>query len=316
MANKKKLVERILDNWPAKVLSLTAALILFFFNKVSHQQERFFSVPLTVQTGTTFVPSGTIPRTVRVGLLGEPNMVDPILEEDIVAIIDLTKIQGEGVFTNPIIIQKKGSALAAEPLEISVEPNQISVNMERKFSKIVPIVPNFRGYLEPGYELSNYILDPSAAEIYGPRSIIEDIKDVPSDFIDLSGKKEDFISRVRLLPRDAQVKLAGSETVEFRASVQTAVVIKTVDNIAIAALNLDQKYALESPPGTGSVRFQASETDLKDFVPDLNLLTVDLSDVGQLGIYVLPVLVKSPEGFLALSHSPETVTVRVVARTN
>ncbi len=57
---------RVLADWPAKVLSLCAALLLFFFYQLNRLENRPLSVPLEVKVGADFVPASQYPRSVRV----------------------------------------------------------------------------------------------------------------------------------------------------------------------------------------------------------------------------------------------------------
>ncbi|GAB1456978.1 hypothetical protein MASR2M48_22860 [Spirochaetota bacterium] len=47
MMSKPRL-ERLLADWPAKILSLAGAVALFFFYQLNRLEERPLSVPLTV----------------------------------------------------------------------------------------------------------------------------------------------------------------------------------------------------------------------------------------------------------------------------
>ena len=44
--NTRKFVDGILSDWPAKIISLAAAALLFLFYRVNTMDERFFSEPL------------------------------------------------------------------------------------------------------------------------------------------------------------------------------------------------------------------------------------------------------------------------------
>lgn len=130
--NNSKLLARITDKWPAKVLSVAAALLLFVFHRMSTLETRYFSTPLQVETSVDFVPSGTYNQIVRVNMRGDATSIYSILDSDIEAYIDLKKYTQEGRYQVPVHIRKKGSALGVEPLEISVDPLEISLSLERR----------------------------------------------------------------------------------------------------------------------------------------------------------------------------------------
>jgi hypothetical protein len=94
-------------NWPVKVLSIGLAIILFVFHRMSNLETRFFSVPLVIERLNGMMPSGAYPRMIRIGLRGEANAIFPILEEDIVAYVDMEKINSPGTYRVPVEWRKK-----------------------------------------------------------------------------------------------------------------------------------------------------------------------------------------------------------------
>ena len=85
----RRFFERILDNWPAKIISLAVALVLFLFYRIVNLEERFFNVPLSIEVPENFTASGNYPRSVRITLRGGQEEIFHILEEDIRASADL-----------------------------------------------------------------------------------------------------------------------------------------------------------------------------------------------------------------------------------
>ena len=71
----RKTIDALLADWPAKILSLAAAVLLFFFQSVNRLEERPLSVPLTIIANDDFVPASAYPRTVRLVPRGESNAI-------------------------------------------------------------------------------------------------------------------------------------------------------------------------------------------------------------------------------------------------
>ncbi len=312
----KNFLARLLDDWPAKILSLAAALLLFFFYRLNRLEDRYLSLPLSVAMNEEYVPASQYPRSVRVTLRGESNDVFSIQEEDLVAVLDLSGERGEGVVKAPVQIEKKGSALGVDPLEILVEPSEIAVGIERKVSRVVPVTPSFRGYLEPGYELLSFDFAPAEVEIAGPASAVARVDDVSTDPIELAGRKEDFAVKARLARKDPLVLVVGSETVEFSAVIQKSLAVKNFEGLEIAALGLAETLELAEPLPAGSLRLQSSKADLRGYEPAAASLSVDFSALRRPGTYTLPVVAALPPDFAVDSYEPQTVTVvlRAAAR--
>ena len=126
----KKLLSKITEKWPVKILAIAAALVISIFYRMNTLETRFFSVPLQIKANESLVLANSISNSVRISLRGEPDIIQQILEEDIEAIIDLGRYANEGIFKAPVQIRKKNSALGITPLEISVLPIEISVELE------------------------------------------------------------------------------------------------------------------------------------------------------------------------------------------
>jgi len=133
----EQFVRRAFRNWPAKVLSFAAAVLLLVFHDVTRLEERFITVPLSVQVSSELVPASAFPHQARVRLRGESDQVFGILEEDIVASVDLAGHTTEGEFRAPVLLRRIGTAALGNTLELDVEPDSILVSLERKLLKSV-----------------------------------------------------------------------------------------------------------------------------------------------------------------------------------
>jgi hypothetical protein len=307
----KGLAKRLLSNWPAKVLSLAAALLLFFFYRLNRLEDRYVSVPLSVSMNDEYVPSSQYPRSVRATLKGESSALSSIQEDDIHASLDLSGYRAEGQYRAPVQIERKGTALGVDPLEIRTDPSDVSITMEKRITRVVPVTPSFKGFLEPGYELLSFELSPSEVEISGPASSVNRAGDVQTDFIELAGRDSDFIVKVRIVKKDGLVSISGADSVEFRAVVQRSLAIRGFEDVPIVGEGLDPGLALASTLPLGSLRIRSSTTDITGFSPSAGILYVDLSGVRKAGNYQLKVLSRTPDGFTIERFEPQSVQVEV-----
>ena len=305
---------RLLHNWPAKVLSLTAAILLLVFHDVSRLEERFLSVPLELELPRGYVPASNYPNNVRVSLRGESEEIFRILEEDIRAYVDLTDHDGAGVFKVPVEVERQGTARAAEPFEISVEPLNVTITLEESLQKGVEVVPSISGFPPTGYELTQYQVSPSTVEIEGPRSHVEDIEEVSTEEIDLTGRREDFNVRVRLQRTDPLISFLGGDVVEFRGIVEEAVVLHTFEPVEIILLGLDPELQVEGQLPSGIVRVQGRQTELEDIEPEAVQLIADASAITEAGTHEISVRPDVPQGLVVLRYEPRTVEVVVSER--
>jgi hypothetical protein len=309
----KGLSKRVFANWPAKVLSLAAALLLFSFYRLNRLEDRYISVPLSVSMNDEYVPSSQYPRTVRATLRGESNALFAIQDDDVRASLDLSSYHAEGKYRVPVQIERKGSALGVDPLEIRTDPSDVAVSMEKRITRVVPVTPSFKGFLEPGYELVSFELSPSEVEVSGPASSVSRVNDVQTDFIELAGRNADFIVKSRVIRKDSLVSVSGPESIEFRAVVQRSLAIKSFEGIAIEAEGLPPELALAEPMPSGSLRIRSSTTDITGFSPALGILYADLSALRKPGSYQVKVRSRAPDGFTIERYEPQALQLTVVA---
>jgi YbbR domain-containing protein len=215
-----KLLAKIIEKWPAKVLSLAAALIISIFYRMNTLETRFISVPLLIESSDLLIPASSYANTVRVSLRGEAGSINPILEEDIEAYIDLKKYSTEGVYRVPVQIRKKGNALGVEPLEISVVPIEIALVLEQRTIKNIPIYPVFSGNIADGYELTGQSITPTEVIAEGPRSSLEAIFEFNTETIILDGRYENFTIMANIKNDNPQITIHGSRICEYSGTIR------------------------------------------------------------------------------------------------
>ena len=243
----------------------------------------------------------------------DPNAIFAVLEGDIEAILDLTPFTAPGVQRVPVTIEKRGSALGIDPLEFRIEPSEVALTIEQRSVRELQIVPSFRGFLEPGYELMGFKVSPPRIELIGPASILATLDDVTTEPIELTGRSEDFQLRTRVTERHPLVSYLSSDVVEFSAEVRRAIVFKTFQDIPVEAVDLDPSLQVSGSLPVGSVRVSASRTELADFIPSPGALQVDLSGIEASGTYTLAVVPHFPEGFQVESWLPMVVALNIQA---
>jgi YbbR domain-containing protein len=219
LINQKFLI-KLTEKWPVKVLSVAAALILSIFYKLNTLENRYFSVPLRIESTNELVPASLYPHIVRVDLRGEPNSIFPIPEEDIEAYVNLNRYTSEGSYRIPIQIRKKGSSIGVEPLEITVKPIEIYVKLENKTRAEINVSPVFNGFVAQGYELTGYSIYPPSVIAEGPRSIMEEITEFNTGIIDLEGRYENFTVMINIINTDPLITIHGSRMVEYHGNIR------------------------------------------------------------------------------------------------
>jgi len=308
----KRIVKVLFSDWPAKVLSLSIALLLTLFFNLTRLEQRTINIPLTVSLNEELAPSSQYPSMVKVILRGERDLIYSIREDEISASLDLSEYKNEGVYRAPIRLQKRGNALIADPLEIHPEPTDIAIGLEKRVAKSVPVTPSFKGFLESGFELANFDIVPPEVTISGPAGLIARTTEISTDTIELSGKKADFTATVRLLKKDSLLAFEGRDVVVFSAKVNKSRDVKNFVNLPIFIRGLAPGLAPAEILPTGNLRMHIAEELLKDFNTS-EALSVDLSGLTKAGSYTVEVLVAVPDEAVVETYEPQTLTIRLQA---
>jgi hypothetical protein len=313
--NTRKLILGLAENWPAKVLSVALALILFVFHEMNTLTTRTIIVPLSIETNSALAPGSDYPRSVRVRLRGESDGVKSIIDNDIEAYLDFNRHESEGQYRAPVQIRRKGSALVPEPLEITVNPLEVSVNLDKRINKTLPLAASIQGNAAAGFELISYSVLPAEISMSGPLRILESINDIKTDPIDLEGRKNDFNVMVNIAnPNPPLLSIRGDAYAEFQCVIRPSVPVRNIDGIAIDITGLDLNFESELGGRTGSVRLEARQSLLDSFSVRPGFLSVDCSGITEPGTYTLPVKVDLPDGFILIRREPDEAVVIITLK--
>lgn len=305
----RKFVETIISNWPAKIISLAAAALLFLFYRVNTMDERFFSVPLQVDPPVGLAISKPYPKSARVTLRGKEEAIFSVIEEDVEVYADFGRFQSEGQFRVPIRVVRRGSSLNIEPLDIRVEPAEISVTLEQRIEKTVNLEAVIRGSPPVGYDLVQHTLVPDRVQISGPRSLVNSVETIQLEEIDLEGRTEDFTEQLMILEESSLVDYSRQRAVVFRGIVREAVIIKTFEEVDIISIDLSPDLRLAEPLPNGSIRIQGNQRSIEALPPEKLRLVIDCGEIEKPGPETLYPQPDIPPEFVVLKFEPQELNL-------
>jgi len=301
----RKFFALVIEKWPAKVISLTLAVILVMFRQMSTQVERYFTSPLGIDGAGSLVPASPIPATVRVALRGANDDIYPVVEDDVEAYLDLDRYTAPGTYRVPVEVRRKGTALNAASLGVSVEPPEVTLKLDLKESRYVKVFPETQGETAAGFRLVSAQCSPAEVLVEGPASALAGIGGVATAAIDLAGRDRDFSLTVNLARPSPFVVVHGSGAVEFRAVIRENRVTRAFE-LAIEPRNLAGDFTAELEPAVGEVTLEGREAAISGYELSAGYgLYVDLAGINAAGTYEIPVQAVFPGGL-------ETATVAAI----
>ena len=310
----RKYFDKLIENWPAKVLSFAFALVLVQFYKNSLLEKKYFSVPLIIENSGNLVPAATIPRTVKISVWGETEGIAAIREDDIVAYLDLSAISSEGEHNVPIQTKRRGLALNVSPLEINVEPIEIKVNLEKSLSKRVNVKLSFKGKPAQNYEIYETGIEPPAIEITGPTSIISNIEDIFTNSISVENRQTSFSNVIEVVNSNPLVSIVGSSKINYSVKIREVLELKTFNNVALYFDNLADEFEIASDIPSGSLTVKGAKSVVSSWKVSATTLRVLCGNIVTPGIYSLPVQAVVPGKLALVEANPKNIQIEVRKR--
>jgi len=305
----------VFDQWPAKVLALGAAVLLFLFNRFDSLESKVLSLPVRLVADTTLLPSQDWNNRVRVTLRGSSEVLAGLDETALEVLADFSSHSGEGLWKAPLQVVRHGAALQAEGLEVQVEPLELLLSFERKVVKTLPVQPDFVGLPGRNFELSGSKVIPSIVTVEGPRSILEKMTSIATEPIELRGKTDTFTLRVRVAEVSTLINFPYGSTIEVQGLMTSSLATLTLAAVLPTPLNLSSALRLQSPLAPVRVKLRGtpaalSALDRTDGGSPSVVLLADLSNYSIPGeIPSLSLKAQIPEGVELVSLEPATVAV-------
>lgn len=312
----KQSIEKLIENWPAKVLSFVFALVLVQFYKNSLLEKKYFSVPLVIENSGELVPSTVIPSMVKISVWGESAGISTIREDDIVAYLDFSSVSSEGEYALPILTRRLGLALNVNPLEITVEPAEIKVVLEKSISKRLTVKLSLKGSPEQNYEVYETVIDPPGIEVTGPESVISQIDDIFTNSIQIENRKTGFSGTVDLLAANSLISIAGNSKITYSVKIREMLETKTFQDIKLYFDGLSDELEIPSEIPPGNVTVRGAKSVVAAWKPALNALRVLCGNIEKEGIYSLPVQAVIPGKLELIDANPKNIQIEVKKRTS
>ena len=306
----KPLLEKLNDRWPAKAICIVAACVLYMFNQHTSLERRSLAVRLNVLQEGEMLCTTHLPSSVSVTIRTNSENISHVNAEGITATLDLNYITKEGNFDVPVLVSLPSNLESLDPLEVTVYPEKIKVHLEKNISRAVKVVPYEIGRSPYGYMVKKISVTPPYVEIFGPRSIVENVNALEVGAVVIDEKTESFSERKRIINRNRLVKIDGASEVEVNVEVGLVQGTKSFSNVPIELKNLNPEFEIE---GNFFANFSimCAQLVLDEYEILPGVLSADLGEISEAGEYEIPVTVLLPQDFHLESISVESISISV-----
>ena len=304
-----------------KVIALFFA-ILFYFTVISRLgvEEQVRNVPVEIDLPMSLINIGQLNPKVSIIIKGSKGILKQTNRASfkIKASVKLSDyIPGE------FYTLRLDTSNISTPLGVKVEriePRDLSLNLDRKISKKVKVVPTFtnKDALTQGYAVDKVSFKPSEVMIAGPESILEKIYSVKSAPIPLSSSLIDSFDYETNILKEPSTSISP-EKVKARVEIIRKSKTVTIKNLAIKILEAPSKTGkfkvelLSSPHvavtlnGLNSTIDLLKSTSVKPYI--------DISSLDTAGTFSVDVAcrINSKDKIMIKNIYPEKVQVKITS---
>jgi len=248
---------------------------------------------------------GTLGKIRRVEALNLTYLVD--LYADLTSDpADGTAFIPPGFYAIPVI--KKRLAPPPGVDIIHVKPAYITVELDRKEIRSLPVTVVLTGEPAMGYEVAHTKSEPATVALTGPESLFKKITGIQTKPVDITGADAD-LKKTGSLDIDALGVSTAASLVTVMVAIQEKITTHTYAAVPITTRNGPPRVQI-SPPEM-KIILKGPVNRFKDKGVDMDFqVYIDLKDLPD-GVYVRPAVINVPVGLMLVDAKPENFTVTI-----
>ena len=240
---------------------------------------------------------------------GPRAFVRTVAEREDRLVIDLNRANARKQLDFSVDINPAQLNLPFGMLVERVLPKKLAIRLEKKASKIVPLRLQFAGHLPDRLAISQSALVPAEVEVYGPRSLISNLKELPIKPIDLENLPGLDQLPVEVQLPDERLTLTSGYDVKFNYQLKASSANLTLKQLPIRFLS---ERKIDSSIKFASVKLLVPERIIKNRsnVSSTMQVWADIPKEAR-GRVEVPLKVVLPPTIHLLEISPKTIIVNI-----
>jgi len=209
---KRNLTRWFVRDWKLKLVSLVLALGLWLLLVPS--EKMYSEKALTIPLETRNIPAGLEiveqqAETIDITLRAPNRLLDEIGPSGLVARIDLDRasvLQQEYPLNESMIAVPPGAEV------IKINPNKVTIKLERTGEATLDVHPTMRGKAAPGFRIARTEIEPSRVRVRGPESRVRGKEAATTAPVDVSGLTESTVFEVDIILPRPEFRLVSPQT--------------------------------------------------------------------------------------------------------
>ncbi len=215
---RSSILERLTQNWILKLLSLSFAIILWFFVMGDRKLEVGYAVPLELQN----IPPGLmvaneVPGLIDVRISGPRTVLMNLRPSDISIAVDLIDLE-PGVTSFKRLEERLNLPSSLRVTRLS--PSFVDVRLERVREKSLPVRPVLTGMPAAGFRVGSIRVMPEQMVVQGAESEIKDLTELLTEAVDVTDAQESFTLTVPVNHQGRYTSLKEHRSAEVRVEIE------------------------------------------------------------------------------------------------
>ena len=212
------MIEKILENWPLKFISLAFATVLWFFVMGESRMEVNHIVPLEYENlSEDLMIASEVPTSVAIRISGPRTLQVNLRPGDISLAVDL-----KGLSAGMTSFKRLDESLnIPSGLKITrISPSFVDVKLERIREREVPVRVVLTGKPSVGFIVKASKSVPAKVFVSGAESELKGVSEVVTEGIDITNVQESFSQTVAISYIGNYTDLKETKTVEAQVELQ------------------------------------------------------------------------------------------------
>ena len=307
-------LEKIKENWVAIVISLLAAISLYFFYQINQLESINLSIPLTVESEGNLLVVGKVPENIKITIKGKPEDISKITSKDISGKLNLNYYYDPGTYVVPVDLKISKTIEQMNTVEIKVKPETISVNLEEKIVKYVPILVKTYGNPASGFEITNIETNPKMVRIVGPSSVISRVRNIETNGIDITDLDSDYEKSTYFVNVNKLFSIDEENSCDVKIEISPIIIEKTFEDVDISMINLDKVFESSLKTKKANITLEGAQNKLENYKLPYGNFYVDCSKITEPGEYELEIKHHKLGNFAVTNIAPQRVHVIVTQK--
>src|SRR5574344_118263 len=309
-----QIIEKLRENWPAKVVCFVIAIFLYMFYQIATLDKKSFTVPLTITAKAGVVPAGNYPSHVKISVRGHPEDIATIKENDLGAYLDLNNCSKDGTVKFPVLVKLSAQAMLIGPLEVRVSPESVTLDVEEQIAGYTPVSALMQGEPAHGYQAGSVTVEPSQVEITGPRSLVENCTRLQTAPVSIQDAVSSVTMSVPVENTGSLLSLTEVKEVSVTVSIVPIQTTKSFPSLTVRLIHIPAQFELDGDAPVIDITLAGSMLDLESYTPGAFTVTADCSHVEQTGSYDIPLAFAIPDNLHIDNSTERTITVTFKSR--